>query len=84
MYVPWSDPKSRLNPVIEMAKMLKRHLGKILTYFKHPISNSASEGINAKTQMIKADARGFRNYENFRIAILFHCGGFKFFAHKRV
>ena len=73
---------SRLKPVIEVAKMLKRHLGNILTYFKHRISNSASEGINAKIQMIKADARGFRNYENFRIAILFHCGGFKFFVHK--
>jgi transposase len=74
---------SRLKPIVEAAKTLKRHLGNILTYFWHRISNAAAEGLNAKIQILKADARGFRNFENFRIAILFHCGGFKFFPHKR-
>lgn len=69
---------SRLKPMIEAARTLKRHLGNILTYFKHRISNSAAEGLNSKIQIIKADARGFRNFENFRTAILFHCGGFKY------
>jgi transposase len=69
---------SRLKPMIEAAKTLKRHLENTLTYFRHRISNSAAEGLNGKIQGIKADAHGFRNFENFRIAILFHCGGFKF------
>lgn len=69
---------SRLKPMIEVAKTLKRHLGNILTYFRHRISNSAAEGLNGKIQSLKADAHGFRNFENFRTAILFHCGGFKF------
>lgn len=69
---------SHLKPMIEVAKTLKRHLGYILTYFRHRITNSAEEGLNGKIQSLKADAHGFRNFENFRIAILFHCGGFKF------
>jgi transposase len=74
---------SRLRPIIEAAKTLKRHIDNMLTYFDHQITNAASEGLNSKIQLIKADARGFRNYENFRIAILFHCGGFKYSPHER-
>lgn len=65
---------SRLKPIIRAAKVLKNHLPYILTYFDHHITNATSEGINSKIQNIKANARGFRNYENYRIAILFHCG----------
>lgn len=65
---------SRLKPVIDVAKMLKRHLGNILTYFKHRITNAVSEGFNSKIQMIKYSARGFRNPESYRTAILFYCG----------
>jgi len=34
-----------------------------------------TEGLNSKIQEIKYHARGYRNRENFRMAILFHCGG---------
>jgi len=40
----------------------------------HPITNALSEGFNSKIQAIKADARGFRRFENYRYRILFHCG----------
>jgi len=43
-------------------------------YIFHPISNAAAEGFNSKIQNIKASARGFRNFDNFRYAILFYCG----------
>lgn len=65
---------SRLKPMVEVAKMLKRHLGNILTWFKHPISNAISEGFNSRIQSIKANARGFRSFENYRVRILFFCG----------
>ncbi|MBL7555803.1 MAG: transposase, partial [Bdellovibrionaceae bacterium] len=29
---------------------------------------------NSKIQSIKANARGYRNFANYRIAILFYCG----------
>ncbi len=47
----------------------------MLTYFKHRITNAVSEGLNSKIQTIKKRAYGFRNRENFKTAIYFHCGG---------
>lgn len=67
--------RSRLEPVKKVARMLKRHLENLLNYFDHPITNAASEGMNAKIQLLKADARGFRSFQGYRASILFHCGG---------
>ena len=55
-------------------KMLKRHLPELLTYFRHRITNAVTEGFNSRIQAIKAAARGFRNFANYRIRILFFCG----------
>jgi transposase len=66
---------SRLKPMIETARMLKRRLPNILTYLAHRITNATSESLNAKIQWVKYTARGFRNKNNFRTAIYFHCGG---------
>jgi transposase len=66
--------RSRLKPVIKVAKMLKRHLENILSYFRHRITNAMSEGFNSRIQSIKSQARGFRAFENFRTRILFYCG----------
>lgn len=65
---------SRLKSVIAAAKTLKRHIENILTYFKHRITNAVAEGINSKIQNIKSNARGYRNFDNYRISILFYCG----------
>jgi transposase len=67
--------RSRLPPMIEKARMLKRRFENIITYLRHPITNATSESINSKIQWVKYTARGFRNKENFRTAIYFHCGG---------
>jgi transposase len=72
---------SRLAPMIEKARMLKAHLPNLLTYLKHRITNATSEGLNAKIQWIKYTARGFRNRENFKTAIYFHCGGLDLYPH---
>jgi transposase len=66
--------RSRLTPVIEVAQMLKRHLDHLLTYLKHHITNAVTEGLNSKIQNLKSAARGFRNFQNYRIRILFFCG----------
>lgn len=63
-----------LTEVKKVARMLKKHLPNILTYFDSYITNAVSEGINSKIQTIKANARGFRNFENYRTSILFFCG----------
>jgi transposase len=66
--------RSRLKPVVEVAQMLKRHLDNLLTYLKHHITNAVTEGLNSKIQSLKAAARGFRSFRNYRIRILFFCG----------
>lgn len=67
--------RSRLPPIKNVARTLKRRFGNIITYFKHPITNAMSESLNAKIQWIKYTAHGFRSREGFRTAIYFHCGG---------
>jgi transposase len=66
---------SRLAPIVESAKTLKRHLPNLLTYFTHGITNAMAEGINSKIQTIKLMACGYRNREHYKTAIYFHCGG---------
>ncbi len=66
--------RSQLKPMIKKAKMLKRHLEHLLTYFRHFITNAKSEAFNSRIQSIKSAARGFRSFENYRIRILFYCG----------
>ena len=65
---------SRLEPLIKVAKMLKRHLDGLLAHCLHDITNAVTEGLNSKIQFVKASARGFRTFQNYRIAILFYCG----------
>lgn len=63
-----------LSEVNKVARMLKNHLENILTYFESYITNATSEGINSKIQSLKANARGFRSFQNYRTTILFFCG----------
>jgi len=69
----WAS-RSRLKPIIKVAKMLKRHFENIITYLRHPITNAVTEGLNSKIQAIKSNARGFRSFFNYRTRILFFCG----------
>lgn len=69
----WAS-RCRLKPMVQVAKMIKRRLANVLTYFKHHITNAASEGFNSRIQSLKSNARGFRNFANYRTRILFFCG----------
>lgn len=69
-----SAVRSRLRPITTVAKTLKSHLDGLLNYFHHRITNAMSEGLNSSVQKLKATARGFRNFDNFRTRILFFLG----------
>lgn len=66
--------RCRLPPIARVAQMLMRHLPRILTWFRHPISNGPAEGFNSVIQSLKSAARGFRNFANYRTRILFFTG----------
>jgi len=71
---------SHLEPVIDVAYMLKRHLYGLKNYFSAArITNAAAEGLNSKIQTIKKMAYGYRNREHFKTAIFFHCGGLQLY-----
>jgi transposase len=65
---------SGVDEMNKVARMLRKHLGNILTYFDCYITNAFSEGIDSKIQAIKANARGFRNFKNYCTRIRFFCG----------
>ena len=66
--------RSRIEPIKAVAMMLRRHIDGLVNYTKHRITNAAAEGFNATIQTIKANARGFRSFANYRTRILFFCG----------
>ncbi|EIQ01289.1 transposase family protein, partial [Opitutaceae bacterium TAV1] len=72
----WHDTviRSRLEPLKKVARMLQSHLCGLLNYFDHPITNAITEGFNSRIQSLKAAARGFRRFANYRTRILFFCG----------
>jgi hypothetical protein len=73
---------SRLESIRKAAEMVRRHIDNILTYYQHPVTNAMSEGLNSKIQKIKRMACGFRNLDNFKTAIYFHCGD-SIFTHAK-
>jgi transposase len=56
------------------ARLLQRPLENLLTYLRHHITNTVTEGLNSNIQSLKSAARGFRNFQNYQICILFFCG----------
>lgn len=73
----WYDwaTRSKLEPVREVASMLRRRMNQVLNYCTHEITNAVAEGLNSKIMAIKRRACGYRNKENFKTAIYFFCGG---------
>ena len=66
---------SRLAPMIAAAKLIARHLPNVLTYFTHRVTNAVAEGLNSKIATVQKRACGYRNRDQFKIAVYFHCGG---------
>lgn len=67
--------RSRLEPMVRAARMVRNHLEGILNAVVLKATNAAAESMNARIQRIKAMACGYRNRERFRNAIHFHLGG---------
>ena len=66
--------ESKLEPIKDVAETLKTHLLGLLNYFEYKITNALAEGFNSRIQALKAAARGFRSFKNYRTRILFFCG----------
>lgn len=58
----------------KVATMLHKHLAGLLAYIRHRVTNALAENLNGQIQRVKTNARGFRSFENFRLAVLFFLG----------
>ena len=56
---------SRLEPIQQCAKTIKKHWQGILNWFESRVNNGILEGINSIIQAAKARARGYRTIKNF-------------------
>jgi transposase len=57
-----------------VAIMLDKHLPGLLAYITHRTTNAIAENLNGQIQRVKTNARGFRKFDNFRLAVLFFLG----------
>ena len=57
---------SRLPPMVDAARTIKRHWDGILRWFESKIANGVIEGINSLIQAAKAKARGYRSTRNLK------------------
>jgi transposase len=70
----WWATHSRLPPMIEAARMVKRHWNGILRWFQTRIANGIMEAINSLVQAAKAKARGYRSVRNLKAIIYLIAG----------
>lgn len=54
----------------DVINTIKRHLPEICNYFKSRTTNGVMEGINNRIKLIKRQAYGFTNFNNFRMRLL--------------
>lgn len=68
----WCDwaIRSRLQPMVDVAKNLRAHKPGILRWFTSKMTNGLLEGINSLIQAAKRKARGYRTTENL-IAMIY-------------
>ncbi len=67
--------------VMKIADMFNSHFDGVCNALWNPQSNAKAERINGKIQEIKTIGRGYRTFENFRVAFLFFCGGLDLYPH---
>ena len=56
-----------------MRRTLKSWRQEILTYFKTKLSIGRTEGYNREAEVIQRNAYGFRNFENYRLKLIYLC-----------
>jgi len=69
---------SRLEPMIDAARTIKRHWDGVLRWFHTQLNNGILEGIAGLVQAVRARARGYRNIDNFITMIYIVAGKLKF------
>ncbi|SDX99581.1 Transposase [Evansella caseinilytica] len=70
--------RCRLEPMVEVAKMLHSHYDGVVQWFTSKLNNGLLEGINSLFQAAKRKARGYRSPKNMVAIIYLLAGKFDF------
>jgi len=73
-----------LKPVVAVADLVLSHLDQIINFARNAVTNAGAEGINSVVMTIQRAARGYRTWKNFRMSILFFCGGLALYPGRAV
>jgi len=68
----------------KVAKIFEKHFVPVCNALWNKASNAIAERLNGGIQQLKAISRGFRNFNNFRNAILFHYGKLNLFRPQNI
>jgi transposase len=64
----------RNSPLRALAKTLTSWMEPVIAMWRFSKTNGITEGFHNKMEMISRRAYGFRNFENYRLRVLTHCG----------
>ena len=74
--------QTNIREITNVVETFKAHLKGIVNAMVNTFTNAMAERLNGKIQEVKASARGYRKFENFRSAILFFHGGLSLYPLK--
>jgi len=66
--------EQKISALTRVSKTIESHIEGIANFFHSRLTNSLSESMNSLIQELKSRARGFRNWQRYRVNILFHFG----------
>jgi transposase len=85
LYSMWNQHarQSKIKEIDEVVAMFERHRKGIISAMQVGANNARAERLNGAIQELRTVGRGYRNTENFRIAILFFHGNLDLIPHKK-
>ena len=66
--------KSRIEPIRNFVKMIKKHKNRIITFIESRLTNAKAEGLNRIIKIVKNRASGFRTFQAFSDMIFLTVG----------
>ncbi|MDO9153132.1 MAG: ISL3 family transposase [Paludibacter sp.] len=66
--------ESDIKPMISVADTILKHIDGVINAALYQLTNARAESINAKIQIVKSTARGFKNFIGYRTSLMFFLG----------
>jgi transposase len=84
LYMRWAQESYHrgIKEISKVVNMFDNHMRGVVSALLQSFSNAMAERLNGKIQEVKLMARGYRQFQNFRSAILFFHGGLNLYPLK--